>query len=158
MAQVLADPALYTFTGGEPPTPDALRARYARQVAGPDDPGTEWLNWVVRVDRSGRLAGYVQATVTNRATGGATADVAWVVGTEWQGQGIAREAALGMRRLLARHGVRDLTAHIHPEHTASSGVARALGLTPSGEADEDGEIVWRGRTDGRPAMRTDGQP
>ena len=35
MAAVLADPALYAVTGGEPPTTEELRARYARQVLGP---------------------------------------------------------------------------------------------------------------------------
>ena len=34
MAAVLADPALYAVTGGEPPTTEELRARYARQVRG----------------------------------------------------------------------------------------------------------------------------
>ena len=35
MAAVLADPALYAVTGGDPPTTEELRARYARQVRGP---------------------------------------------------------------------------------------------------------------------------
>ncbi|MFI6872479.1 GNAT family N-acetyltransferase [Streptomyces sp. NPDC050400] len=149
MAAVLADPALYVFTGGEPPTPAALRVRYARQVAGPPDPGTDWLNWVVRVatagdagDARGPLAGYVQATVT----AGRSAEVAWVVGVAWQGRGIAREAALGMARWLAGHGTRELTAHIHPDHHASAAVARALGLTPAGAPDADGEVPWTGQT------------
>ena len=30
MAEVLADPALHTFTGGTPYSPEALRARYER--------------------------------------------------------------------------------------------------------------------------------
>ncbi|MFD8570043.1 GNAT family N-acetyltransferase [Streptomyces sp. NPDC059639] len=143
MAGVLADPALYAFTGGEPPSAGALRARYARQVAGSPDPDTDWLNWVVSVNGSGQLAGYVQATVT----GGDAADVAWVVGAEWQGRGLAREAALGMAGWLAEQGVTELVAHIHPGHHASAVVARALGLTAHGE-DEEGEIVWRGRTAG----------
>ena len=35
MAVVLADPALYAFTGGEPPDPETLARRYGRLVAGP---------------------------------------------------------------------------------------------------------------------------
>nr|WP_202538746.1 GNAT family N-acetyltransferase [Streptomyces sp. SID8379] len=142
MAGVLADPALYAFTGGGPPTPEALRARYVRQVAGAPEPGTDWLNWVIRDRTSGRLAGYVQATVE----AGTSADVAWVVGTAWQGRGVAREAALGMARWLAARGVRELVAHIHPGHHASARVARALGLVASGVTDDDGEIIWRGET------------
>jgi RimJ/RimL family protein N-acetyltransferase len=38
-------------------------------------------------------------------------------------------------------GVRRVVAYIHPEHTASMGVARALALAPTGER-VDGEIVW----------------
>ena len=34
MVEVLADPTLYAFTGGEPPTLAELEQRYARQVAG----------------------------------------------------------------------------------------------------------------------------
>ncbi|WP_420033423.1 GNAT family N-acetyltransferase [Streptomyces sp. cg28] len=140
MAGVLADPALYVFTGGEPPSPEVLRARYARQVAGSPEPGTVWINWVVRERGSERLTGYVQATVTERES---TADVAWVVGTEWQGRGFAREAALGMAGWLAARGVAELVAHIHPRHHASAAVARTLGLTECGE-DDEGETVWRG--------------
>ncbi|MER5945352.1 GNAT family N-acetyltransferase [Streptomyces sp. NPDC001904] len=139
MAAVLADPALYTFTGGEPPSAGALRARYARQVAGSPDPATAWLNWVLEETGSERLTGYVQATVADDGT----ADVAWVVGTPWQGRGFAREAALGMAGWLAAHGTAELVAHVHPRHHASAAVARALGLTACGE-DDEGETVWRG--------------
>ena len=38
MAVVLGDPALYTFIGGTPETPEGLLARYERLVAGPSDP------------------------------------------------------------------------------------------------------------------------
>ncbi|MGL5910744.1 MAG: hypothetical protein ACRCZP_12125, partial [Phycicoccus sp.] len=42
MVDVLADPALSEAIGGEPPTVDALRERYARQLRGPEDPADEW--------------------------------------------------------------------------------------------------------------------
>jgi hypothetical protein len=38
MAGVLADPALHTFIGGTPYTPDALRARYDSSQARPTRP------------------------------------------------------------------------------------------------------------------------
>ncbi|MFJ6440903.1 GNAT family N-acetyltransferase [Streptomyces sp. NPDC091649] len=139
MAAVLADPALYGLTGGGPPEPAALRARYERQCAGSPDPGELWWNWVLRVRADGNLAGYVQATVRGRR-----AEIAWVVGTPWQGRGYASEAARGLAAHLASAGgVRALVAHIHPEHAASAAVAEAAGLRPTGEW-EDGEQRWAG--------------
>ncbi|MGW3212151.1 GNAT family N-acetyltransferase [Streptomyces parvus] len=151
MAAVLADPALYGFTGGGPPVPAALRARYERQCAGSPDPGERWWNWVLRVraagdgeaggeargEARGELVGYVQATVR-----GPRAEIAWVVGTPWQGRGYASEAAQGLAAHLASAGgVRELVAHIHPDHAASAAVALAAGLGPTGEW-EDGERRW----------------
>ncbi|MFI2640307.1 GNAT family N-acetyltransferase [Streptomyces sp. NPDC018610] len=140
MAGVLSDPALHRFTGGAPLDEAGLRARYERLVAGSPDPEVSWCNWVLRV-REGRrpLVGTVQATVTGA---GAVAAIAWVVGTPWQGRGFASQAARGLVGLLERRGVGVVVAHIHPEHRASAGVARAAGLTPTGEV-ADGEVVWR---------------
>ncbi|MFF1461424.1 GNAT family N-acetyltransferase [Streptomyces sp. NPDC058330] len=137
MAAVLADPALHAYTGGAPQDAGALRARYERQTTGSPDPAELWWNWVLRVRADGRLAGYVQATVR-----GARAEVAWVVGTGWQGRGYAKEAAVGLVRHLLGQGVPAVVAHIHPEHTASAAVAAAAGLHPTEER-EDGEVRWR---------------
>ncbi|MFD3530064.1 GNAT family N-acetyltransferase [Streptomyces sp. NPDC058664] len=140
MAGVLADPALHTFIGGAPLTAPELRARYERLVAGAPDPATVWANWVVRLRAEGRLTGTVQATVTD---GGRAAEIAWVIGTDWQGRGIAREAAEGLVGLLVERGVRTVVAYVHPDHTASAAVARAAGLAPTDRV-EDGEIRWEG--------------
>jgi RimJ/RimL family protein N-acetyltransferase len=140
MADVLADPSLYRFTGGRPPTLDDLRRRYATQVQGGLPGGLErWLNWVVRLRADPTAIGYVQATVTD---GGRRADLAWVVGTSWQGHGFAAEAASGMADRLAAQGARILTAHIRADHAASAAVARRIGLVRTDEL-EDGEQVWR---------------
>lgn len=146
MAAVLADPALYAFIGGAPPTPAALHTRYTRLTAGSPDPAVRWLNWVIRLRADGRLTGTVQATV---GAAGATAEVAWVVGTPWQGRGIATEAARALVAWLERRGVRTVVAHVHPEHRASAAVAAAAGLSPTRERHE-GEVRWR-RTTGAPA-------
>ncbi|MFC8226803.1 GNAT family N-acetyltransferase [Streptomyces sp. NPDC057287] len=138
MAAVLFDPALHAYTGGAPEGADALRARYERQSAGSPDPAELWWNWVLRVRADGCLAGYVQATVR-----GARAEVAWVIGTPWQGRGYAKEAATGLvRHLLDRGAVRTVVAHIHPDHAASAAVATAAGLLPTDER-ADGEVRWR---------------
>ncbi|MDX2290707.1 MULTISPECIES: GNAT family N-acetyltransferase, partial [Streptomyces] len=88
MGGVLGDPARPRFMGGAPAGLEGLRARYARWAAGAPEPGTSWCNWVVREREGGRLVGTVQATVA-----GGVAEVAWVVGTAWQGRGYASEAA-----------------------------------------------------------------
>ena len=139
MATVLSDPALFTFTGGAPPSQLVLEQRYARQVAGSGDASEEWHNWVVRLGDAGPAVGYVQATVT---PGDHTAELAWVVGAPWQGRGIAREAAgLVLGHLLARDEVTRVVAHVNPAHVTSQRVAGALGLTPTDRL-VDGEVEW----------------
>lgn len=136
MAAVLSDPALHTFTGGTPETAADLRARYRRVTAGSPDPAVSWLNWVILLRAESCLTGYVQATVT-----GQVAELAWVVGTPWQGRGIATEAARAVADRLARPPVHTLLAHIHPDHHASAAVATAAGLHPT-DTRQDGEIRW----------------
>jgi RimJ/RimL family protein N-acetyltransferase len=138
MAAALSDPALHTFIGGSPLDPTALRARYERLVAGSPDPAVSWCNWVLRLSGRSRLTGTVQATITDDRT----AEIAWVIGTPWQGQGLASEAARGLVGWLTERGVRTAVAHIHPDHRASAAVAAAAGLAPTGE-EQDGETRWR---------------
>jgi RimJ/RimL family protein N-acetyltransferase len=71
------------------------------------------------------------------------ADVAWVIGSPFQGHGYAGEAAASMATWLRAAGVRTLVAHIHPAHAASGGVARAIGLVPTAR-EVDGEVRWQG--------------
>jgi len=107
-----------------------------RQVAGESPDGRQgWLNWVLR-DAAGAPAGTVQATLT-----GSEAELAWVLGTAHQGRGYASEAAIAVRDWLRTQGVEAFTAHIHPDHAASAGVARRLGLVPTAVR-QDGEVRW----------------
>lgn len=140
MASVLSDPALHTFIGGTPDTPEALRSRYRRMIAGSPDPAVSWLNWVIRLRAASCLTGTVQATVTPSGHG-PIAEIAWVVGTPWQGRSIGAEAARALVAWLDRRSVHTVIAHIHPEHQASAAVAAAAGLTPTDEW-RDGEIRW----------------
>lgn len=140
---VLADPALYAFTGGTPPAAVELRARHARQVAGVSPDGSEgWLNWVLRARDTGAVAGFVQVTLT-RDGDGTTADLAWLVGTAAQGRGLASEAAVAVVAALRGQGGTRFGAWVHPDHTASGAVARRCGLAPTGEV-RDGEVRWTG--------------
>ena len=143
MADVLADPALHTFIGGAPLGPDELLARYERLVAGSPDPDVTWLNWVIRLrEGGGRLCGTVQATISPSETDdGPVAEIAWVVGTPWQGRGIAGESARGLVDWLGLLPLHAVIAHIHPGHHASAAVAASAGLAPTDEV-HDGETEW----------------
>jgi RimJ/RimL family protein N-acetyltransferase len=141
MTGVLAGPDLYTFTGGAPPTTAELRARYQRWLAGAPDPAVSWCNWVIRLRAERQLAGTVQATVTGPA-GALAAEIAWVVGTAWQGRGIGSEAAHGLVGWLRQLPAHTVTAYIHPGNHASAAVARAAGLAPTRHR-RDGEVRWQ---------------
>jgi RimJ/RimL family protein N-acetyltransferase len=139
MAVILHDTSLHEFMGGEPDTVDQLRARYERQVVGESPDGTQgWLNWIVRGRDSGAAMGFVQATVMLDTRHD---EVAWVIGAGYQRRGFATEAAQGMVDWLRCNGTRVVVAHIHPDHAASAGVARHLGLRPTSTV-VDGEIRW----------------
>jgi RimJ/RimL family protein N-acetyltransferase len=132
MVAVLADPALYTFTGGEPPAEADLVERYRRQSTRPG-----WLNWVLRTRDTGEAVGTVQATQRDERT----AELAWVVGTRFQGAGYATEATAAMIGWLRERGVDFFVAHIHPAHAASNAAAARLGFV-STNAVKDGEARW----------------
>jgi len=141
MAVLLDDERLHEFIGGRPLTLIDVRERYAALAAGPADANIRWLNWIVRRRDDSQPLGSVQATLTN-GKGGLTAHLAWVIGTEWQNQGFASEAAGALVEWLRKGGADTILANIHPDHRASAGVARRAGLEPRDER-RDGEQVWR---------------
>jgi RimJ/RimL family protein N-acetyltransferase len=144
MAVVLGDLRLHEFIGGNPLGAPELRAQYRRWAAGSADPGEIWLNWAVRLRESGDAIGTVQATVTRRAGRPPVAEVAWVIGMPWQGQGYAAESAGALVDWLTGAGVAEITACIHPWHRASERVAERTGFKLTGDT-VDGERVWRFR-------------
>lgn len=142
MVDALADRALYAYYDDEAsPTLDELRERYGRQTRGHSADGSQaWHNWILR-ERSSRVAcGFVQATVV-----GDVAELAWVVGTAYQGHGYATEAARAVRDALLRGRsgtpVSAVIAHIASGHVASESVARHLGLAAT-DITVDGEYRW----------------
>jgi RimJ/RimL family protein N-acetyltransferase len=84
----------------------------------------------------------VQATLPAAGPAAGPAEVAWVVAREAQGKGYAKEAARSLVSRLQAAGW-TVVAHIHPGHLASQGVARAAGLSPTGDV-YDGEVRWAG--------------
>lgn len=155
MTTVLADPSLYDYTGGEPPTREDLARRYAVQVRGRSGDGSErWINSVVVLGSERQPIGYVQATIPlnggSRADStvdveGGPAEIAWVIGRPWQGHGHAGRAARLLLDDLAEQGVEAVVAHIHPEHVASQRIATRLGMAPTTVV-VDGETRWEGTT------------
>jgi RimJ/RimL family protein N-acetyltransferase len=136
--RVFDDPALGRWTGESPPADvGALRGRFAAWEAGPPQGSPErWLNWAMRRHADGRAIGHMQSTVV-----GETASVAWVVGSAFQGQGFATEAARAVVAWLRETGIVAIEASIHPGNVASQVVASRVGLHPTDRID-DGEVVW----------------
>jgi RimJ/RimL family protein N-acetyltransferase len=140
---VFDDPAIGRWTGETPPSDvESLRRRFAAWEAGPGDDGAErWLNWTMRRREDDRAVGHLQSTVAGR-----TAAVAWVVGTAFQGQGLATEAARALVAWLRDNGVAEIEASIHPGNVPSQVVASRAGLQPTDRID-DGEVVWSSGAD-----------
>lgn len=139
---VLRDERLYTWIGGSPPSLAQLAERYRQQSVGHSPDGTQgWLNWMLRRTCDNQLVGTVQATLYRPVPDRIEAELAWVVGVDYQGNGYGREGALAMMWWLRDRSVSGFVAHIHPGHAASIGIARALGLAETPVV-SDGEVRW----------------
>lgn len=144
LVPVLADPALYRFIGDRPPTIDVLRGRFERWSVGHSADGSEqWHNWLIRETATGQAVGTAQVTIAEEGT---AAWIAWLIGVRWQGRGFSTEAAEGLVGWLGSRGVNTIRADIHPDHAASEGVARGIGLVPTDEI-VDGERIWTNETE-----------
>jgi len=141
MVEVLADERIHEFIGGRPASLAELRARYQDLVEGSGDEKQLWLNWIVRRCEDGRAVGTLQATVT-RVGSARIAEIAWVIGVEWQQRGYASEAAQALVTWLSVRRVGVVTANIRADHHASATVATRAGLIPTA-AWVDGERIWR---------------
>lgn len=142
MTDVLAEPSLYRFTGGRPPTFAQLQQRYTLQIVGHSADGMQWwFNWVVVMTDPRCPVGYVQATV-ERCDDVLTASLAWVIAPQFQGRGYASEAVTGMMQWLESAGISRFVADIHDNHAASAAIARKQGLRPTAQM-IDGEVRWR---------------
>jgi len=92
--------------------------------------------------KDGRVVGTVQATVVEERDG-PVAEVAWVIATRrFRASGYAREAATAMVSRLHEDRPVTIRAHVHPAHTASQSVARAVGMSETATL-VDGEVRWQ---------------
>ena len=145
MAAIFADERLYRFTGGKPGTAESLRATLGRLAEERAADRAAQLNWVIR-RRADRVAvGMLQAVFSS---GGQAAEISWLVGVPWQGQGLASEAAIAVVAWLETQGVDKVTAWIRPDHHASESVAARAGLVVTDKSRTTGkhhhiERLWR---------------
>ena len=139
MHLVLDDIELHAFTGGEPLHLNELQERFAKLEAGSGRDAETWVNLIARLNSSGVAIGYVQATIYNEEK--CYANIAWVIGVSWQGEGYATEAATALVNWLQSQGIEEIRSNIHPSHEASIGIARRLGMRPT-EIQIDGETQW----------------
>ena len=142
MVEVLAPRALYEYYPDEPsPTLEALRETYRRQTRGHSSDGRQtWNNWIIRLISSGEAIGFIQVTTVD-----SEAEMAWVVGVPWQGNGYAAEAARAVRDSCLAGDTQQYVAavicHIAPDHEKSERIARSLGMSPTTRRHE-GERRW----------------
>lgn len=133
MFAALNHPEVGRYIGGPDVTSlEALRVRIQRLVAGPP-PSAErqaWLNFTVRsTELDGRIIGRLEATVHD-----GWAEVAWVMGPEFWGQGYGTEGAAWLVDHLDRvHGVHDVWATVDPGNLRSVGLLRTLGFIRQSE-------------------------
>lgn len=122
------DRDIYTFIPEEPPPTLAwLAQRYDKLTCRQSPIGDEaWLQWALRRKQDQVLIGRVEASVRLDAT----AQLAWLLGTSYTGQGYAREA---VRRMLDHlrddYGVREVDVEIDTRNLRSLRLAEALGFT-----------------------------
>jgi len=146
---VLQAAKIYAFLDhGPPESLQALTQRYEFMLNPASPPaGERWLNWcVIAHGEAPATAGTVQATIDepNQA-----AEVAWVLGPEFWGQGIASRAVDSMfRELATTYGVEHVVAQVDPRNLASIALAERLGFAQRAEpaADSDDLLFDRALT------------
>jgi RimJ/RimL family protein N-acetyltransferase len=150
LAVVFADERLYAFTGGGPGTVEELRDVLGRQARDRATDPEAQLDWVARRLADAQVVGMLQAIFSGA---GRSAELAWLVGVPWQGQGLASEAATAVVAWLDARGVEQVTAWIRSDHHASEAVAAHAGLAVTDETrttdkHQHIERLWRRRLPG----------
>lgn len=137
MFRVLRDPRIYEHENQPPESLEWLRQRFTRlETRRSGDGAEQWLNWVVRLPE-GHLAGYLQASV--RARGDAL--IAYVLGSEHWGKGIATRAVTAMLgELASRYGVRTAWAVLKRDNLRSRQLLDRLGFVTATQ-DEHADLA-----------------
>ncbi len=131
----LDDDRVGTFIGGpDVTTVEALHERIDRVTAGPGPawPTEHWHNWVARRTEDGVIVGRLEATTygETRQTG-EWAEVAYLFGPAFWGQGFATEGATWMLdHVRDELGVDESWAAVHPGNVSSVRLLERLGFEP----------------------------
>lgn len=138
MYVLLCDPSLYTHENAPPPSLAWLTERFTRLESRASADGSKrWLNWVLRLP-DGRLAGFVQASVEAQGR----AHIAYVLGSAFWGQGLARHAVATMiDELILCGGVRQLCATLKRSNRRSFRLLDALGFAAASPAEHASQQV-----------------
>ena len=107
--------------------------------------GAEFGLWALVEEGSGRLVGRAGLR-RNVIAGEWRNELAWAVAPEWQGRGLATEAALAGLELAAELGLGEVVAIVLPGNRASRRVAEKAGMAVSGRVVHMGllHVLYRG--------------
>jgi [ribosomal protein S5]-alanine N-acetyltransferase len=133
MFAVLSDPAIYEFENAPPVSEEWLTERYKQlEARRPSGGEQKWLNWVLRLP-SGKLAGYVQATVLPDRT----SYVAYELNSLYWRQGMGSSAVAAMlQELEEQYGTETFIAVLKAKNYRSVGLLRKLGFVPASAEQE----------------------
>jgi RimJ/RimL family protein N-acetyltransferase len=145
--QALDDPRVGEYIGGpDVTTSDATRRRIEFVIRGaPAESGQMWCNWAVLLHDT--VIGRLEATLHDDI-----AEIAYVFGPRWWGQGRATEATSWMVDMLEAH-VAACWATVTPPNTASARLLRRIGFEEAEPAVvllsyDDGDLTFRKRSPG----------
>lgn len=129
MFAVLSDPAIYEFENSAPASEAWLTERFRKLESRNSPDGAElWLNWVIRLP-SGKLAGYVQATVRPKEL----AHVAYEMASQFWGQGLGSAAVAAMLdEVAAAYSVEHFYATLKRANLRSLKLLTRLGFQQAG--------------------------
>lgn len=125
LAEALCDPRVYEFFSMDCKTQDELRAKFQYLAEGPPPRrGDEsWIDLAVRRNDDGVLIGRLEATIIGR-----NAEVAYLFGPNYWGNGYARESLGWIHVHVVKHfEVTDFWACINPANEKSIRLAVGMG-------------------------------
>lgn len=140
-----------TFHGDEPllqymPWPVRDRAQTLEQIekkAGNRTAakGGEVMQLAIERADTGRVIG--EAVIIRSDDAGELAELGWVLAAAEHGQGLAKEAALGLLDIVRGYGAHTARARIHPDNAPSRALAERLGMRLSSpELNESGLLTY----------------
>ncbi len=142
--EALKDPKVSRYIGGPDLTsPEDAQKRIEFVTNPANEPaGQKWLNFVILLHD--QIIGRLEATTT-----GEKAEIAYLIGPKWWGNGYGLEATGWLVNYLQTHHVSEFWATVHPENTYSIKLLQNLGFAETEDFDsnylqslDDGDLVF----------------